>query len=210
MVKMEEKKGLFMAILKKKIIENKEIKEANLLDSAFNLFTEKGVKNTSVQDIVNRAGVAKGTFYLYFKDKYEIQDYLIIKKSKQLFAKAIAALEEKKIKNYQERVIFIINFVIDEFIKNKLLLKFISKNLSWAIYSDKISHIIDDSSIGLVDLFLEDIKKNNIKIDNPEVKLFMIIEMTSSTVYTSITNNKPLPIEKYKPILYEEIKKILS
>lgn len=199
-----------MAILKKKIIENKEIKEANLLDSAFILFTEKGVKDTSVQDIVNKAGVAKGTFYLYFKDKYEIQDYLIIKKSKQLFTKAIKALEEKNIKDFKEKVIFIIDYVIDEFIKNKLLLKFISKNLSWALYSNKISHIIDNSSIGLLDLFLEDIKNSNIKIDNPEVKLFMIIEMTSSTVYTSITSNKPLPIEKYKTILYEEIKKILS
>lgn len=199
-----------MAILKQKIKENKELKEANLLDSAFTLFTEKGIKDTSIQDIVDKAGVAKGTFYLYFKDKYEIQDYLIIKKSKQLFSKAIKALAKKKIEDYKERVIFIIDNVINEFIKNKLLLKFISKNLSWAIYSDKISNIIDDSSIGLLDLFLEDIKKNNIKIDNPEVKLFMIIEMTSSTVYTSITNNKPLPIEEYKPILYEEIRKILS
>lgn len=199
-----------MAILKQKIKENKELKEANLLDSAFTLFTEKGIKDTSIQDIVDKAGVAKGTFYLYFKDKYEIQDYLIIKKSKQLFSKAIKDLAKKKIEDYRERVIFIIDNVINEFIKNKLLLKFISKNLSWAIYSDKISNIIDDSSIGLLDLFLEDIKKNNIKIDNPEVKLFMIIEMTSSTVYTSITNNKPLPIEEYKPILYEEIRKILS
>lgn len=199
-----------MAILKQKIKENKELKEANLLDSAFTLFTEKGIKDTSIQDIVDKAGVAKGTFYLYFKDKYEIQDYLIIKKSKQLFSKAIKALAKKKIEDYRERVIFIIDNVINEFIKNKLLLKFISKNLSWAIYSDKISNIIDDSSIGLLDLFLEDIKNNSIKIDNPEVKLFMIIEMTSSTVYTAITNNKPLPIEEYKPILYEEIRKILS
>lgn len=199
-----------MAILKQKVIENKEIKEANLLDSAFTLFTEKGVKDTSVQDIVDKAGVAKGTFYLYFKDKYEIQDYLIIKKSKQLFNKAIKALSKKKIADYRERVIFIIDYIINEFVKNKLLLKFISKNLSWAIYSDKISELIDDSSIGLLDLFLDDIKKNNIKIDNPEVKLFMIIEMTSSTVYTSITNNKPLPILEYKPLLYDEIRKILS
>lgn len=199
-----------MAILKQKIIENKEIKEANLLDSAFTLFTEKGVKDTSIQDIVNKAGVAKGTFYLYFKDKYELQDYLIIKKSKQLFERAIKALDQKKISDYKERVIFIIDNIIDEFIKNRLLLEFISKNLSWAIYSDKISNIIDDSSIGLLDLFLEDIKNSKVKITNPEIKLFMIIEMTSSTVYTSITSNKPLPIENYKPILYEEIKKILS
>ena len=57
--------------------DNKLEKERRLLDTAFKLFTEKGVKDTSIQDIVDNANVAKGTFYLYFKDKYEIRDVLI-------------------------------------------------------------------------------------------------------------------------------------
>ena len=61
-----------------KIEENKELKEKKLLDSAFKLFSKKGFKNTSIQNIVDDAGVAKGTFYLYFKDKYELQDALIV------------------------------------------------------------------------------------------------------------------------------------
>lgn len=194
----------------KKIEENKEEKETKLLDSAFTLFTEKGVKKTSVQEIVDKAGVAKGTFYLYFKDKYDVQDYLIAKKSKQLFYDAIASLNEKNIKDYQDRIIFIIDFIIDEFIKNKLLLKFISKNLSWGIYNDKISSVLGDSSLGLLDLFTKDIKDNNLNISNPEIKLFMIIELVSSTVFTSITTSKPLPIKDFKPYLYNEIRKMLS
>lgn len=194
----------------KKIEENKEEKETKLLESAFALFTEKGVKKTSVQEIVDKAGVAKGTFYLYFKDKYAVQDYLIAKKSKQLFNEAIASLNEKNIKDYQDRIIFIIDFIIDEFIKNKLLLKFISKNLSWGIYNDKISSVLGDSSLGLLDLFTKDIKDNNLNILNPEIKLFMIIELVSSTVFTSITSSKPLPIKEFKPYLYNEIRKMLS
>ena len=46
-----------------------------------NFFTDKGIKNTSIQEIVDNANVAKGTFYLYFKDKYELQDILITSKS---------------------------------------------------------------------------------------------------------------------------------
>ena len=49
-------------------------KESRLLNTAFKLFTEKGMKDTSIQDIEDNANVAKGTFYLYFKDKYEIRD----------------------------------------------------------------------------------------------------------------------------------------
>lgn len=194
--------------LSKKIEENKEEKEHKLLESAFNLFTEKGVKNTSIQEIVDKAGVAKGTFYLYFKDKYDVQDYLIVKKSKQLFNDAVNKLSEKHLKDYKERIIFVIDYIIDEFIKNKLLLSFISKNLSWGIYNNKISSFIDDSS--LLTLFTKDIKENNVNIKNPEVKLFMIIELVSSTVFTSITANKPLPIKEFKPYLYDEIRGMLS
>ena len=71
--------------ISKKIEEKKDVKEKSLLTSAFELFTEKGFKETSIQEIVDNAGVAKGTFYLYFKDKYEIQNKLISKKSRELF-----------------------------------------------------------------------------------------------------------------------------
>ena len=65
------------------ITEQKNEKENRLLETAFKLFTEKGMKSTSIQDIVDNAKVAKGTFYLYFKDKYEIRDILITKKSEK-------------------------------------------------------------------------------------------------------------------------------
>ena len=56
-----------------KIDNNKQMKRESLLDSAFSLFINNGFSKTSISDIVNNAGVAKGTFYLYFKDKYDIQ-----------------------------------------------------------------------------------------------------------------------------------------
>ena len=43
-------------------------KESRLLNSGFKLFTHKGFKETSIQEIVDDAKVAKGTFYTYFKD----------------------------------------------------------------------------------------------------------------------------------------------
>ena len=40
-----------------------------LVDAALEVFTTKGVAAASVDDIVRAAGVAKGTFYLYFETK---------------------------------------------------------------------------------------------------------------------------------------------
>ena len=75
-----------------KIDNNKQMKRESLLDSAFSLFIDNGFNKTSISDIVNNAGVAKGTFYLYFKDKYDIRNHLIAHKASQIFQAAYADL----------------------------------------------------------------------------------------------------------------------
>ena len=194
----------------KKIEEKKDEKEKSLLSSAFELFTEKGFKETSIQEIVDNAGVAKGTFYLYFKDKYEIQNRLITRKSRELFDNGIKYVNKKNITDNKERIIELIDYIIDRFNKDKLLLKFISKNLSMGIFNDKVNNVLKETENDILELFKKNIESCNSKIDNPEVTLFMIIELTSSTVYNSIVYGKPLPIKEYKPYLYNEIRKMLS
>ena len=197
-------------IKRRKKEEKKEEKKQKLLESSFNLFTKKGIKNTSVQEITENAGTAKGTFYLYFKDKYEVENQLIIRKSKQLFEKAVNALKKQTITNFEDEIIFVINYVIDELNKNRLLLKFISKNLSFGLYNEKVSKITMDNALGLKELFIEGIKKNNVNLKNPEVTLYMIIELVSSTCFNSIINRQPLKIDLYKPYLFDAIKLLLK
>lgn len=43
-----------------------------ILEASFKVIEEKGFENTSISDIVKRANVAQGTFYLYFKSKNDI------------------------------------------------------------------------------------------------------------------------------------------
>jgi len=57
-----------------KLENNKQQKRTSLLDTAFKLFTTQGVSKTSIAEISQKAGIAKGTFYLYFKDKYDIRN----------------------------------------------------------------------------------------------------------------------------------------
>lgn len=188
-------------------------KENRLLNTAFKLFTEKGIKDTSIQEIVDNANVAKGTFYLYFKDKYEIRDILIAKKSHKLFKEALQELRKNYISNLSDQVVFIINYVIDELAKAPTLLKFISKNLSWGIYSKTIIKIYEDtenSEDSVYKLFIKGVKDNGLTLKNPEVTLFMIIELVSSTCFNSILYNEPLPIDEFKPYLYDTIRNLIE
>lgn len=188
-------------------------KENRLLDTAFKLFTEKGIKNTSIQEIVDNADVGKGTFYLYFKDKYEIRDILIEKKSQKLFYDALTDLRKTNITDLTEQVIFIVNHVIEELKKKPLLLSFISKNLSWGIYTKTVKKIHDnyeDEEDSIYKLFQKGIKDNNIKLKNPDVTLYMIIELVSSTCFSSISYQEPLPIDEYKEYLFDTIRKLIN
>ena len=48
-----------------------------LVAAARRVFEKKGFARTSVSDIVKAAGVAQGTFYLYFKEKNDISKHCI-------------------------------------------------------------------------------------------------------------------------------------
>ncbi|MEO0136062.1 MAG: TetR/AcrR family transcriptional regulator [candidate division WOR-3 bacterium] len=54
----------------------KDMRE-KIMKSAMAIFARKGFFKTTVDDIARAAGVAKGTVYLYFKDKTEIYIYII-------------------------------------------------------------------------------------------------------------------------------------
>lgn len=193
-----------------KILENKLLKKESLMSKAFDLFVKNGIHKTSISDIANEAGVAKGTFYLYFKDKYDINNKIIKHKSSEVFSKALDELKTQDIEAFDDRVIFVINSIIDQLNKNKNLLKLISKNLSWGIFKSVL--FIDDSSddINFMQVYNEMILGNDIEFDEPEIMLFMIVEFVSSTCYSSILYREPREIDELKPYLYKSIRNIID
>ena len=50
----------------------KEARPQQLLDAALELFVEKGFAATRAEEVAQRAGVAKGTLYLYYPSKEEL------------------------------------------------------------------------------------------------------------------------------------------
>lgn len=56
---------------------NKLLVRERLLDYSFNLFQKNGIENTTVSDIIELAGIGRGTFYNYFTDVNDIFDTII-------------------------------------------------------------------------------------------------------------------------------------
>lgn len=195
--------------MKSKVLENKKNKKNALLKSAFDLFTKTDIHSVSVQDIVKQAGVAKGTFYLYFKDKYQARDVLIQNEAMRLFNNAHLELEKNDIQDFEDAVVYIINQILLQLENNPIILKFIERNLSWGIFHEHLQNTIEGNTLDLVSNFRSLAEKNGYYFDRPEVVLYIIIETAGSTCYNSILYDQPLPIKEFKPYLFQSIRAIL-
>jgi AcrR family transcriptional regulator len=74
----------------------KEARPAELLAAALDLFVEKGFAATRLDDVAARAGVSKGTLYLYFSSKEELFKAVIRSGIVPLIERGERQLEEHK------------------------------------------------------------------------------------------------------------------
>src|SRR5262245_11685180 len=56
---------------------SREERRENLLAAAARAFERGGYYGTHVRDVIREAGVARGTFYLYFRSKHDIFEALV-------------------------------------------------------------------------------------------------------------------------------------
>lgn len=197
--------------IKSKIEKNKEEKRERLLASATALFAEKNFNNTSISDIVNKARVAKGTFYLYFKDKYDIRNQIVQEISTDLFDEAMKELKKHpEITHFDDSMIFIINHVIDALVANPTYLTLMNKDLSLGVYSQELTKILEETDhLSLYELFKKGVERENLNIKNIDITFFTIVELVGSTCFSCIVNKVPCPIEDYKPYLFDLIRTLL-
>ena len=189
--------------------QNKQKKREALLNTAFELFTTQGINKTTINNIVEAAGVAKGTFYLYFKDKYDIRNKLIAHKASRIFSIADEALSETQLTELDDRIIFLADNIIEQFNADKSLLNFISKNLSWGIFKNELISSGDNYDVDFYNIYTV-LENSPRTFKNPEILLFMIVEFVSSTCYSSILYGEPTRIEELKPYIFDAIRQIIK
>jgi AcrR family transcriptional regulator len=204
-----------------KVLQNKLQKQTALLDSAYELFTTVGFSKTTIRDIAHKAGVAKGTFYLYFNDKIEIRDALVRAKASQLLQDACASMdsylaESSASMDTADKFIYIINYLIDVVSEDINFLKFMSKHLSWGLFTGN-HHTVQyhDSKdappvIDFIEYIDSMLRKDNVIIRDSKILLFTLLELVSSSYYDVILYSEPLPLEEFRPHLNRTIRLIVN
>lgn len=104
-------------------------KKELIVSSAKKVILEKGYKNISVEDITNEAGIAKGSFYTYFKSKNLVIDYIL----EEVIAKIKNEFKLDKRKSLENTIKSLVRTRIkldDEKLKENLVLVNLFRNVA--------------------------------------------------------------------------------
>lgn len=111
-------------------MEMREVgKKELIVSSAKKVILEKGYKNISVEDITNEAGIAKGSFYTYFKSKNLVIDYIL----EEVIAKRKNEFKLDKRKSLENTIKSLVRTRIkldDEKLKENLVLVNLFRNVA--------------------------------------------------------------------------------
>lgn len=165
-------------------LEMREVgKKELIIFSTKKLILEKGYENISVEDITNDAGIAKGSFYTYFKSKNLVIDYILedltLKLKREFSIDKRMSLSNSIKKIVKERII-----LDEEKIKDNLVAINLSRNSS--LLDKKTLNLLKEVESLLIKE-IEDIitfyyKNINIGVDN--------IKFYSKMISKIITNYK--------------------
>lgn len=76
--------------------EPRSVHRENIAAAAATLFMEKGISQTSMDDIAKAAGYSKATLYVYFESKEEIVSVLVLDSMKRLCSYLFSAIQQQE------------------------------------------------------------------------------------------------------------------
>lgn len=175
-------------------IVDKEEKRCDIARASVELFFEKGFQQTSIDEIAKSAGVAKGTVYLYFKNKDEIiftiWDLLALQHKEKFLQKVSPSMSA------QEKIMLYYNFeeCLPENKHHKILnlyQQFVSTMLidQSGLYTSYFESFFQEDYTFLSQCLKEGIAKGEMEIDNVDILTNCIIVFTKGLLIKAKSNN---------------------
>lgn len=186
-------------------------KKMRIIDTAFSLFREHSVSATAIDDIVKAAGIARGTFYLYFKDKSDLLEQIILYKSteymKTVLQQTLASLAANET-NFYDGIRIFLNCFIDFMTENKEILPVMTKNISSCIKN--LPEFFDGEIGEMYEKVISIMCEHGYTSENAHITAFIVIDMTGSVCSDAIMQSKPYPIETIRNTVIESAISIIK
>ena len=113
------------------------------------------------------------------------------------------------VKTFEDKILFLASNIIDQFIEDPTIVRFLSKNLSWGIFKHDLNAVPAENGVDFRKLYTDALAQSDVQYREPEVMLFLIIELVSSASYSAILFREPCSMQDLKPSLLESIRGII-
>ncbi len=146
------------------------------------MFMTKGYDKTSMQAIIDKVGIAKGTLYHHFSSKKEIMDYVLNERLEQMILSAKEVASNKDMDVITKIIMLLTRLSLKE--DDEYLLEHMHKaeNIKLNYYLNKL--MIKHISPILGDLIKEGVKEKLFDVDYPdELANLIIIYLTEAFDY---------------------------
>lgn len=190
------------------ITQKKEEKRRKILDAAYELFKSSSVSNTSISMICEKAGIAKGTFYLYFQDKEDVLRNLVRRISFDILKDAHDSI--KHTNNFIESVIDMANYLIELFKYDRDALLVIKKDFIWPISEEEFNTTNDPTMSKIRDAINKYSKEIGMSEHKILLRLYSLLSMLCSMCYSSIIDGFPSDIDNLKNEIFEITRRTLT
>ena len=162
-----------------------------ILSVAYNLFITKGYDNTSVDEIIEKVNIAKGTFYYFFTSKEEMLDEVINKMINE------EIIEAKKVVlmpiPIEQKVVGIVTSLRPK--SNELnIVETLNNDNNIKMHMKYNKRIIDEATIILKDVVLEGIDKGVFNCTNIEERIKLLLKMSNDTFDDNNFTNKDVEV----------------
>ena len=193
------------------ILQKKLEKRKKLLDSSSELFVEKGISNVSIAEICQKAGIAKGTFYLYFTSKEDIARALNRRISFTLMQKAYDEVNRNRKDTFADNVITIANFIIDYFHADTETLKMMRKDFICPLTVDDFDNSTNPLMISLRQEISDYARVSGYSNHEILFRLYSLLSMIAGICHSVIIDHFPdTDIDDLKPVLFDMIRKAIQ
>ena len=183
--------------------QNKNQKFENMIRAAFELFEKKDTGAVSIDEIVQKAGVAKGTFYLYFQNKPDLIAKMILKKASEYLSREGVHPEISTEADFRKSTQKYLDYLVDFLLQNLTLTKLIDKNIHLCVRA-----VLEHTEGEFADLHQKIVayfEQNGVPMREVEIKMYIYLETVVSACCNSILRGQPAEIDEVKKNLYDII-----
>lgn len=184
-------------------------KRSRIQEAAAALFKQQGVEATSVNDIVKSANVAKGTFYVYYKDKNALVTQILTKQHGHLLNELLNRSYEVSQQQPCCWKLAFLNELIDHHRNNPLLLKTIQKNMPF-IFDTEAHRTTVFQEVQRLPEFLATWRRVGESERNVINRFMLVMEIVSVVCFNALTYDHPDILENILPEVIRSVHAIME